>query len=152
MKSKISHIEINVLDYRAAIKFYDLIFSKIGFIRTNCCKEWTAYSDGMSKIIICPTDERFIKHGFHRKQAGLNHLAFNASNKKEVDSFYNEILIPNSVKVLYEGKPFGDEDYYAVYFEGPDRLKIEYVYAPNYFDTDKWPSNIPDDFDPYKEI
>ncbi len=51
--------------------------------------------------------------------------------------------------VLYEGKPTGDDDYYAVLFEGPDRLKLELVYAPKYCDESSWPCNIEDDFDPY---
>lgn len=28
----------------------------------------------------------------------------------------------------------GDDEYYSIFFEDPDRMKIEYVYAPNYCD------------------
>lgn len=150
MKSKISHIEINVLDYAEAIRFYDLVLPPMGINRVNCMKEWTAYSDGQTKFILCPTEEKFKKDGFHRKRAGLNHLAFSANTKEDVDKFYNEILLPHKFKVLYENKPFGDDDYYAVFFEGPDRLKLEYVYSPDYCNPTTWPSNIPDEFDPYK--
>ena len=140
---------MNVLNYPEAIKFYDLILPFMGFTRTNCMKEWTAYSDGQSKIILGPTDEKFKKDGFHRKRAGLNHLAFYADSKEQVDQFFSEVLQKNGVEGLYEKKPFGDEDYYAVFFEGPDRLKLEFVYAPKYCDLDTWPNNMEDDFDPY---
>lgn len=151
MKSKISHIEINVLDYVQAIRFYDIILPPMGIKRMNCMKGWTAYSDGQTKFILCPTEEKYKKEGFHRKRAGLNHLAFYADSKEDVDKFYNEVLTPNDIDALYEKKPFGDSEYYAVFFEGPDRLKLEYVYAPQYCDPNSWPSNIEDDFDPYKE-
>lgn len=147
--SKISHIEINVINYSEAIKFYDIIFSFMGIKRVNCMKSWTAYTDGQSKIIICPTDDNFKSRGFHRKSAGLNHLAFYAESKKDVDNFYQNVLITHNIQTLYENGAFGNDDYYAVFFEGPDRLKLEFVYAPKYCDENKWPSNIQDDFNPY---
>ena len=149
MKSKISHIEINVLNYKESIRFYDTILIPMGFKRTSCMKTWTAYTDGMSKFIICPVEEKYRKAGFHRKRAGLNHLAFYADSKEQVDSYFNEILVKNNIEALYENKAFGDEQYYAVFFEGPDRIKLEYVYAPNYCDLDCWPNTLEDDFDPY---
>jgi len=151
MKSKISHIEINVLNYAESIRFYDLILIPMGFKRTNCMKGWTAYSDGMSKFIICPTDDAHKDAGFHRKRAGLNHLAFYADSKADVDDFYENVLKKNKIDALYENKAFGDEDYYAIFFEGPDRIKLEYVYAPNYCDLSCWPNTFDDDFDPYSE-
>ena len=122
----------------------------MGIIRQNCMKGWTAYIDGQSKIILCPTEDKFARDGFHRKRAGLNHLAFYADSKESVDTFYRDVLIKNNIKSLYEEGPFGDDDYYAVFFEGPDRLKLEYVYSPKYCDPNSWPSNEKDDFDPYQ--
>lgn len=151
MKSKISHIEINVLNYKKSICFYDFIFPSMGIKRINCMKEWTAYSDGQTKVILCPTDEKYKKSGFHRKRAGLNHLAFYADSKESVDRFYSDILVPNKIEALYERKPFGDEEYYALFFEDPDRLKLEYVFSPDYCDPDRFPTNIKDDFFPYSE-
>jgi catechol 2,3-dioxygenase-like lactoylglutathione lyase family enzyme len=149
MKSKISHIEINVLNYSDAIKFYDLILTPMGIKRVNCMKDWTAYSDGQTKLILGRTEDEFKAAGYHRKRAGLNHLAFYANSKEDVDKYHDEVLVPNGIEALYEKKPFGDNEYYAVFFEGPDRLKLEYVFAPNYCDENVWPTNLEDDFDPY---
>ena len=149
VKSKISHIEINVLNYAEAIQYYDLIFKPMGIKRMNCMKDWTAYSDGQTKIILGRTEDKYKKDGFHRKRAGLNHLAFYADSKEAVDRFYTEVLVPNKIPVLYENRPFGDDDYYAVFFEGPDRLKLEYVFAPRYCDENSWPNVTEDDFNPY---
>lgn len=151
MQSKISHLDINVSNYREAIIFYDLVLTPIGFKRINCTKEWTSYSDGVAKLIICETEELFKSYGYHRKRIGLNHIAFYADSKKDVDQFTKDVLVKNNIKTLYTDGASGDEDYYAVFFEGPDRLKLEYVYAPSYCDINQWPSNIEDDFNPYIE-
>lgn len=150
MKSLISHIEINVLDYKKSVQFYDLIFKYIGLERINCTKSFTAYTDGMTKVILCPTDEQYREHGFHRKRPGLNHLAFYASTKSSVDEFYQKILVQNEISTLYKSGPFGDENYYAVFFEDPDRLKLEFVFALNYCSKEHWPNTLENDFDPYK--
>ena len=48
------------------IQFYDLIFPFMGLDRINCTKQYTAYTDGMSKVILIPTEEEYLEHGFHR--------------------------------------------------------------------------------------
>lgn len=83
-------------------------------------KSWTAYSDGQLKLVLCPTDPHFVKFAFHRKQTGLNHLAFYAHSKKQVDQFYAEVLKKNAIPTLYHEGPEGDDEYYAVFFEDPD--------------------------------
>ena len=151
MTSKLSHIEINVINYAEAIRFYDIVLAPLGFKRTVCTTTWTSYSDGQLKIILGPTEEKHKEAGYHRKRAGLNHLAFYAETKEEVDLFYTNILKKHKIKVLYEDGPFGNDENYAVFFEGPDRLKLELMYGPHYCEEDAWPSNIESDFDPYSK-
>jgi predicted enzyme related to lactoylglutathione lyase len=141
MKSLISHVEFNVIDYRKSVRFYDLIFPYMGLEKINSTKEYTAYTDGMSKIILNPTPKGYEQYGFHRKKPGLNHLAFYAPTMEKVKSFYNDVLKANDIPSLYEAGPSGDENYYAVFFEDPDRIKLEYVFAPNYCDKCHWPNN-----------
>jgi catechol 2,3-dioxygenase-like lactoylglutathione lyase family enzyme len=66
---------------------------------------------------------------------GLNHIAFHAESKESVDRFYREHLQPKKIPVLYGGpKEYPDysKGYYAVYFEDPDRLKLELAYVPEF--------------------
>ena len=58
-------------------------------------------------------------------------------------------MLKNKIKPLYQEGPFGDDDYFAVFFEDPNRIKLELVCAPNYCKYDHWPNNLPNDFDPY---
>jgi catechol 2,3-dioxygenase-like lactoylglutathione lyase family enzyme len=73
------------------------------------------------------------KDGFHRKRTGLNHVAFRVLSGELVDRFVSEFLGPRSSQPLYGGAkkyPEYVEGCYAVYFEDPDRIKIEVVYEP----------------------
>ncbi len=151
-KTRLSHIEINVSDYAKSIRFYDLVLVPLGWKRLICTNDCAAYSDGMLKIILSPTNEKFKNIGFHRKRIGLNHIALYAAHKIEVDNYYAEVLRKNRIASLYQEGPSGDEEYYSVLFEDPDRMKIEVVFAPRYCDESRWPNNIPSDFDPYSSI
>jgi catechol 2,3-dioxygenase-like lactoylglutathione lyase family enzyme len=59
---------------------------------------------------------------------GLNHLSFDGGDREFVDTITVK-LKQKGVKILYEDKhPYaGGENYYAVYFEDPDRIKVEIV-------------------------
>ncbi len=65
---------------------------------------------------------------YHRRRSGLNHLAFHASSRQQVDDM-TEKLKSMGVKILYaDTHPFaGGDKHYAAYFEDPDRMKVELV-------------------------
>lgn len=146
--TKLSHIEINVSDYARSIRFYDSILFPLGWKRMVCTTDCTAYSDGVMKLILSPTEEKYKAKGFHRKQIGLNHLAFSAHSAEEVNEFHKNVLIKNSIECLYEKSPSGDESYYAVFFEDPDRIKIELVFAPDYCKSHHWTNQIESNYEP----
>lgn len=77
--------------------------------------------------------DEYVRRGFHRKQVGLNHIAFWAPSRSFVDRFYEQYLVPHRVRVLYGGPrdyPEYSKGYYAVYFEDPDKVKLELVTEP----------------------
>lgn len=146
--TRLSHVEINVSDYSKSIRFYDFILVPLGWQRLVCTKDCTTYSDGAMKLILSPTEEKYKKEGFHRKRVGLNHLAFSANSAAEVNEFHKNVLIKNSIECLYEQQPSGDDRYYAVFFEDPDRIKIELVYTPGYCEHHHWTNQIESDYEP----
>ncbi len=148
----LSHVEIYVSDYAKSIRFYDSILIPLGWKRLVCQKNHTTYSDGAMKIVFCPTEEKYLQHGYHRKRVGINHLAFYAQSKESVDQLYQNVLVPKGIECLYEKRPHGEEDYYAVFFEDPDRIKIEVVYSPGYCESEHWTNQYKNDFDPYSGI
>lgn len=148
-RTKLSHVEINTSDYAESIKFYDMVLLSLGWEKLVCRNDHTTYTDGTLKLILCPTSDEHKKAGYHRKRVGLNHLAFYSETKEMVDDFYREILAKNGIKSLYHDGATGDKNYYSVFFEDPDRIKLEVVYSPFYCEKEYFPNNLENNFDPY---
>lgn len=128
MKSSLEHISLNVSDPTKSFPFYKALFTYLEYqiiVDTNDC---LAVRNEGSDFWITPTDEKYVPHGFHRKDTGLNHLAFSVPSKEDVNRFRDEFLKPHNIPTLYGSPKLFPEytpDYYAVYFEDPDRMKIE---------------------------
>src|SRR5262245_13961560 len=90
-------------------------------------------SDGTSAIWIVATPAEHLVPAFHRKRSGLNHLAFRVGARADVDRFVAEFLRPRAIPPLYGGVreyPEYAPGYYAVFFEGPVRIKLEVAHVP----------------------
>lgn len=148
-RTKLSHVELSVSNYKESVKFYDLILLSLGWEKLVSRLDHTTYTDGTLKVVLCPVEEEYKHFGFHRKRVGLNHLAFYAETKEVVDDFYREILQKNKIQSLYHEGASGDNNYYSVFFEDPDRIKLEIVYSPFYCDKEYMMNNVESNFDPY---
>ena len=70
-------------------------------------------------------------HPFELYAPGLHHVAFNVERHEQVDTLC-ELARRLGAEIL-DGPgefPFAPGGYYAVYFRGPDRLKLEVVHMP----------------------
>jgi catechol 2,3-dioxygenase-like lactoylglutathione lyase family enzyme len=69
----------------------------------------------------------------HRKRTGLNHVALRVPEREDVDRVRSEFMAPRKPGALYRTPrefPEYRPGYYAVFFEDPDRLKVEVVHIP----------------------
>ena len=85
--------------------------------------------------------------GYDRRRVGLNHLAFYGRSAEQVDELTRSLRERGS-RVLYEDRHphAGGAGTYAVFFEDPDRIKVELVAgAPR---TDDPPPGDDDDQGP----
>ncbi|MBS4207324.1 VOC family protein [Bacillus sp. FJAT-50079] len=128
----IHHIEIYVSDLKRTIDFWEWFLEELGY---RLYQEWESgrsWKIGETYIVFVQAEERFLDISYHRCRVGLNHLAFHASSRKQVDDMTSK-LEKRGIKILYTNKhPYaGGEKQYAVYFEDPDRIKVELV-APDY--------------------
>lgn len=122
------HVEINASDLRATREFYDVLLPELGYTIHQEWPQGFSYKYGSTYLVFVQTEKEFLHKGFHRKATGLNHLAFHAESRMQVDELTGK-LKGMGVKVLYEDRhPYaGGSHYYALFVEGPDRLKIEIV-------------------------
>lgn len=133
MESSLYHIQINVSNAQISLPFYKDVFSYLNYKIIDESPEHIGVSNGTTDFWIIQTEKKQKDTRFHRKAPGLNHLAFKVSSKEEVDLFVKEFLQEKKVKILYNGPklyPQYKEGYYAVFFEDPERIKIELVYIP----------------------
>ncbi len=126
MKGTLHHVEIYVKDLEVSKKFWGWLLRKLGYQEYQTWEYGVSFILDDTYLVFVQVEERFLDVPYHRCRAGLNHLAFHGGSRKFVDDITKD-LKAKGVKILYEDKhPFaGGNDYYAVYFEDPDRMKIE---------------------------
>jgi catechol 2,3-dioxygenase-like lactoylglutathione lyase family enzyme len=124
----IHHIELNVSDLKSSIDFWGWFLEELGYEPFQSWEKGQSWKIGDTYIVFVQTEERFMDIPYHRCRVGLNHLAFHASSRQQVDEMTGK-LESKGVKILYKDThPFaGGETHYAVYFEDPDRMKVELV-------------------------
>lgn len=128
MNTSLAHLQINVSSAERAIPFYKDFFSYFKYRIIDESAEHLGVSNGGTDFWIIQTEEGHRAMPFHRKGTGLNHIAFSVESREEVDRFCAEFLKTRGIATLYASPKLFPEytpGYYAVFFEGPDRLKIE---------------------------
>ena len=126
------HVELYVGDLEISVAFWQPFMEMLDY-------EMERWSGGVNFVrgeedtyfclLEAPDEHRAA--GYHRKRIGLNHLAFKGKSRAQVDEV-TAWLKQSDHTVLYEDRhPYaGGPNYYAVFFEDPDRMKIEVV-APS---------------------
>ena len=128
----LDHIEIYVSDLERTLKFWTPFMEKLGYSATRW-SEGINYLSGADKPYLCflQASTEHLEAGYHRKRIGLNHLAFRAKSRQHVDDI-KAWLKESGYTLLYDDRyPYATApDYYAVFCEDPDRIKLEVV-APS---------------------
>jgi catechol 2,3-dioxygenase-like lactoylglutathione lyase family enzyme len=133
VKASVYHLQINVRDAAVSVPFYRELLGYLEYRVMVGTPELLGMSNGTTDfwIIGTPSERRDARP--HRKNAGLNHVAFRVAARADVDRFHDEFLKPRAIPVLYGGPrdyPEYRPGYYATFFEDPDRLKLEVVHIP----------------------
>jgi catechol 2,3-dioxygenase-like lactoylglutathione lyase family enzyme len=130
----VHHIDITVSDLAGATEFYDRILPLMGFKRGADCGDspvWGGDRVEVSLQVARPASLR----SHDRYAPGLHHLAFGAPDRAAVDRLHDQLRSLH-VEILDAPAeyPHYTLGYYAVFFAGPDGVKLEYVFTP------KWPA------------
>ena len=122
----IHHIEINVSDLKTSTDFWGWLLTELGYEPFQKWEKGQSWRIGETYIVFVQTDEKYLTPSYHRSRVGLNHLAFHAHSRQQVDDL-TRLLKRKGVRILYEDRhPYaGGTDHYAVFFEDPDRIKVE---------------------------
>jgi len=128
----LDHIEIYVSDIEKSFQFWSSIMQKIGYdVASRWESGFTIANDKDAYLTFVKVEEKHRERGYHRCDVGLNHLAFQVASRGVVDELKMHCA-QNHVSILYDDRyPYanGDENYYALFVEDPDRIKVEFVSA-----------------------
>lgn len=123
----IHHIELYVSDLEASKRFWGWFLGELGYEPFQKWDSGISWKKDDFYLVFVQTEERFLEQRFHRRRIGLNHLAFHAESREQVDMM-TEKLLERGYHVLYRDRhPYAGGAHYAVYAEDPDRIKVELV-------------------------
>jgi len=122
------HIELYVSDLKKSTDFWGWLLEDLGYQSFQKWENGQSWKLEETYIVFVQVKEPFSDNSYHRKNVGLNHLAFHASSRQHIDDMTQK-LTNKGISILYTKQhPFsGGENHYAVYFEDPDRIKVELV-------------------------
>ena len=125
-RGTIHHVELNVSDLGCSAEFWGWLLGELGYSEYQRWDGGRSWRLGETYLVLVQTEAEHLSPNYHRRRTGLNHLAFHVESHEAVDWFTAE-LRRRGVKLLYEDRHphAGGSETYAVFFEDPDRVKVE---------------------------
>jgi catechol 2,3-dioxygenase-like lactoylglutathione lyase family enzyme len=126
------HVELYVSDLERSVRFWTPFMALLGYAAEPFSGGMT-YARGEAEpyVTLVPVAPEHVAAGYHRKRVGLNHLAFLAESREQVDEVAAWVKAEGYVLLYQDRHPFaGGPGYYAAFVEDPDRIKLEVV-APS---------------------
>ena len=137
-RGTINHLALAASDLDRSANFYDKVLGLMGYARVEVPETTRqamktpllAWASHNGSITLRPAKGAAATKTYDRDAPGLNHLAFNAENRADVDQMH-ELLVAMKARVLDPPAEYPYfPGYYAVYFCDPDGIKIEFVHWP----------------------
>lgn len=123
---QLHHLELYASNLDASIEFWDWLLDDLGYEPKNDWDGGRSWINGPTYVVLVQADEP--DHPFDRKGPGLNHVAFHARSREQVDRIAEGVR--ERTNLLYEDQHPYAGGYYAAYFEDPEGIKVEVV-APD---------------------
>ncbi|MCJ2184930.1 VOC family protein [Novosphingobium sp. 1949] len=123
----VNHVEFSVLDYEASVAFYDRMFGWLGYrsfwsmdLGYRSTYYMARFPMPHSYIGIQPAKSGG-KLDHAARAVGLHHVALWAANRREVDAFHREFLVPEGLTVTESPAAYDlyAPGYYATFFDDP---------------------------------
>jgi catechol 2,3-dioxygenase-like lactoylglutathione lyase family enzyme len=133
-----NHLALSASDLERSAAFYDRVLGFLGYKRVEVAQTTQqlmktrlfAWAGPHGSVTLRPAKEESASRKHDRGAPGLNHFAFNAEGRDDVDRMH-EFLKSIGAEILDAPAeyPYG-QGYYAVYFTDPDGVKFEFVHWP----------------------
>lgn len=122
---QLHHVELCAPELEASLDFWGWLLGELGYELNDEWEHGCSWLKGPTYIVLkraTTTD-----HPFNRQAAGLNHLAFHARSREQIDELTASVRERDDSTVLFEEHHPYAGGYYALYCEDPDGIKVEVV-------------------------
>ncbi|MGM7667051.1 reverse transcriptase-like protein [Microbacterium sp. A93] len=127
---RLHHVEIWVADLPAARDGLGWLLQQLGYAVSGEWSEGTSYQ-GAGEYLVLESGPDVAAAGHERRRPGLNHLAFHAGTRAEVDALTSAARERGFTLLFADRHPFaGGRNHYAAYLEAPDGFEVELVADP----------------------
>lgn len=79
------HVELYVSDRRASTEFWGWFLGELGYVEFQRWEEGISGRLGPTYLVLVQVESRHLWPPYHRSRVGLNHLAFHANSRAQVD-------------------------------------------------------------------
>ena len=136
MRGAIHHLDLTVLDPERSRPFYEAVLGFMGYrIGDSDARGYDFDLEGPGGVIgsigIVRAEGEGRGAAHDRHAPGLHHLALNADSRYDVDRLH-DLLRDIGATILDPPSPYPEygAGYYALFFDDPDGLKLEFVHFP----------------------
>ena len=121
---QLHHVELYASDLDESVGFWDWLLGELGYERKGEWEGGRSWINGPTYVVLARADT---DGSFDRRTPGLNHLAFHAASREQVDEITAGVRDRDDAAVLYEDRHPYAGGYYALYCEDPEGVKVEVV-------------------------
>ena len=83
---RIHHLELYVGDLEASRAFWEPFLTRLGYRRYQAWEGGVSFFLEPTYLVLVEVEPAYRAAGYHRKRIGLNHLAFHAESRAQVDA------------------------------------------------------------------
>ncbi|MFC7402612.1 reverse transcriptase-like protein [Citricoccus sp. GCM10030269] len=127
---RLHHVEIWVDDLARARQTLGWLFEELGYVVSGEWSEGTSYQ-GAAEYLVLESGPDVASGGHDRLRPGLNHVAFRAGSRADVDALVEAATQRGFTLMFSDRHPFaGGRSHYAAYLEAPGGFQVELVADP----------------------
>lgn len=125
---QIHHIELYVSDLERSTEFWGWFLGRLGYSEFQKWDKGISFKLDFTYLVFVQTDSKYLDVRYHRCRTGLNHIAFHAESRAQVDLIALELRNKGITRLYQDKHPRADgPNSHAIFFEDPDRIKVELV-------------------------
>jgi catechol 2,3-dioxygenase-like lactoylglutathione lyase family enzyme len=123
----IHHVELWVPDLESAARSWGWLLGELGYQPFQRWAQGISFRHGPAYIVFERSPD-LVPGGHERRRAGLNHLAFHAADRGQVDALAEDGPAHGWSLLFADRHPHaGGPDHYAAYLENPDGYEVEII-------------------------